>query len=94
MDFLLELDGKTVPIEIKSGKDYMRHVALSKLLSIGEYGITESFVMAQCNIRKEPGITYLPIYMISFFRKPEIPENLIYHLDMSDIAVPTSTFTF
>lgn len=94
VDFLLDLDGKTVPIEIKSGKDYMRHVALSKLLSIGEYGITESFVMAQCNIRKESGITYLPIYMLSFFRKPEIPENLIYHLDMSDITVPTSTFTF
>ena len=88
VDFLIELDGKTIPIEIKSGKDYTRHVALSKLLSIEEYGITESFVMAQCNIRKEPGITYLPIYMVCFLRKPEIPVDLIYKLDLSDIAVP------
>lgn len=88
VDFLIELDGKVIPIEIKSGKDYTRHIALSNLLSIDEYGIDESFIMAQCNIRKEGKITYLPIYMLTFFRKPEIPENLIYHLDMSDIKIP------
>lgn len=88
VDFLIESDGKVVPIEIKSGKDYTRHTALSNLVSINEYGIDESFVMAQCNIRKEGKITYLPIYMLSFFNKPEIPENLVYYLDMSDITVP------
>ena len=28
LDFVIELDGKVVPLEIKSGKDYKRHSAL------------------------------------------------------------------
>ena len=88
VDYLIELNGKTVPIEIKSGKDYARHAALSNLVSTDEYRIDESFVMAQCNIRKAGKITYLPIYMLSFFKKPEMPGELIYRLDMSDIVVP------
>lgn len=88
VDFLIELNGKTVPIEIKSGKDYTRHTALTNLASIDEYKIDESFVMAQCNVKKEDKITYLPVYMLSFFKKPEISEKLTYFLDMSDITVP------
>ena len=89
VDFLIEINGNVVPIEIKSGKDYSRHQALSNLLSNKDYNIKESFVMAQCNVREESGITYLPVYMLCFFKRTQVADNLIYKLDMSDIEVPS-----
>ena len=88
VDFLIELEGKVLPLEIKSGKDYMRHNALSNLLSNNEFNIKEAFVLAHCNVRTDGPITYLPIYMLSFLQRPAVPENLIYDMDMSDITVP------
>ena len=88
VDFLIELDGRVLPLEIKSGKDYMRHNALSNLVSNDEYDIREALVFAHCNFKKDGIITYLPIYMLSFLHKPSVPENLIYKIDMSDIEVP------
>ena len=89
VDFLIEYDGSIVPLEIKSGKDYMRHNALSNLVSNAEFNIKEAFVLAHCNISTDGAITYLPIYMLSFLKKTEVPENLIYEMDMSDIELPT-----
>lgn len=34
LDFVIELDGKVVPLEIKSGKDYKRHSALNNVLKM------------------------------------------------------------
>ena len=88
VDFLIEQNAGVVPLEIKSGKDYQRHAALTNLLSNKEYDIKEGLVFAHCNIRTEQKTTYLPVYMIAFIRRPEVPEDLIYSLDMSDITVP------
>lgn len=88
VDFLIEQNAGVVPLEIKSGKDYQRHAALTNLLSNKEYDIKEGLVFAHCNIRTEQKTTYLPVYMIAFIRRPEVPKDLIYSLDMSDITVP------
>ena len=88
VDFLIEQNAGVVPLEIKSGKDYQRHAALTNLLSNKEYAIKEGLVFAHCNIRTEQKTTYLPVYMIAFIRRSEVPKDLIYSLDMSDIMIP------
>lgn len=69
IDFLIEYEGEVVPIEVKSGKDFMNHKALDNVLSSKEYRIKEAFVFHDGNVEVEGGITYLPIYMIDLFRK-------------------------
>lgn len=68
VDFLIETDaGFVLPIEVKSGKDYKRHVALNNLLSADEYGIERAYVLSEANVsveRREGGtVFYLPLYM-------------------------------
>ncbi len=54
------------PLEIKSGKDYKTHSALSKLLAIKEYNIRKTFVFSKSpKVERAHGLTYLPIYYIS-----------------------------
>ena len=57
-----------LPIEIKSGKDYYIHSALNSFLHNKDYNISRAIVFS--NERKiftdENGITYMPIYFVSF----------------------------
>ena len=39
LDFVIELDGKVTPLEIKSGKDYKKHCALENVLKEKNYEI-------------------------------------------------------
>lgn len=64
VDFLIDYEGEVLPIEIKSGKDYKRHIALDNLLSSEEYDIKEGFIFGDCNLSKKGNRTYFPIYMI------------------------------
>lgn len=66
LDFVIEHNGKVLPLEVKSGKDYERHSALDRVLSIEEYGIEEAYVLSNANVKRKGKITYLPIYMIMF----------------------------
>ena len=70
VDFLVETDGGVVPIEVKPGKDYKRHVALDNLLKSREYGIGEAYVLSEANVRterREGGrVHYLPLYLLPF----------------------------
>ena len=70
VDFVIETDKGVVPIEVKSGKSYKRHVALDNLLSSEEYGIDYAYVLSEANVREEQrdGGTacYLPLYMLPF----------------------------
>ena len=45
LDFVIELDGKVVPLEIKSGKDYKRHSALNNVLKNENYKIEEAYIL-------------------------------------------------
>lgn len=69
VDFLVDdYDGLTVlPIEIKSGKDYTEHSALTNFLKTPEYGINRAIVFSnEREIFMKKGITYLPIYYSMF----------------------------
>ena len=66
LDFIVELDGKVVPIEVKSGKSYRRHCALSNVLRMPNFGIESALVLCEDNLSVEGKITYCPVYMTAF----------------------------
>ncbi len=68
LDFLIEQELKVVPIEVKSGKDYYIHSAISKAAENPEYEIENAYVLGNCNVSQQGKITYLPVYMCTFFR--------------------------
>ena len=72
VDFLIDDTEhlSVMPIEVKSGKNYYVHSALSNILNVNEYHIHRAFVLNnEREIYVKEGITYLPIYCIMFFKK-------------------------
>ncbi len=58
----------TVPIEVKSGKDYTVHSALNTFVQNEDYHIKKAFVVSnERNVTQNGKITYIPIYYIMFF---------------------------
>ena len=68
IDFIVEQNGKSLPIEVKSGKAYNKHSALNNLLDVKEYGIEGAFIFMNDNVKIEGKFNYLPIYMVMFLR--------------------------
>ena len=68
IDFIIEQGGKSLPIEVKSGKAYNKHSALNNLLNVKEYGIEEAFIFTNDNVKVEGKLNYLPIYMVMFLK--------------------------
>jgi predicted AAA+ superfamily ATPase len=68
VDFVIEnaTKGAVTLLEIKSGKDYKRHVALSNLLQVKEYAFEQAYVFCNENVHQRGNITYLPVYMTAF----------------------------
>lgn len=70
VDFLIDdYNGlSTIPLEIKSGKDYSVHSALSNFVKNPDYHIQNAYVLSNERLVQKKGkITYLPIYYIMFF---------------------------
>lgn len=61
---------KVLPIEVKSGKDYTEHSALTKFLNTPDYGIDRAIVFSnERNVFRSNGITYMPVYYCMFLNK-------------------------
>jgi hypothetical protein len=59
----------TVPIEVKSGKDYTVHSALNTFVQNEDYHIQKAFVVSNERMVTVKGkVIYLPIYYIMFFQ--------------------------
>ena len=71
LDFLIEQDMSVVPIEVKSGKDYTIHSAMSKTVTNKEYEIKRAYVLSNYNVRQEGVICYIPVYMAGFIKNEE-----------------------
>lgn len=85
LDFVVEKDGMILPIEVKSGKDYAVHRALTNILENSEYNIKEALVLSNANIKQVGKILYAPIYMVMLLEKKK--ENpLIYKIDLSAVS--------
>ena len=58
----------TVPIEVKSGKDYSIHSALNHFVNNEDYHIKKAFVLSnERTAQQKEKILYIPIYYIMFF---------------------------
>lgn len=58
-----------VPIEVKSGKDYTVHSALTAFVQNEDYHIKKAFVISNAReITTNGKITYIPVYYIMFFQ--------------------------
>lgn len=82
VDFLVELGGEVLPIEIKSGKDYAKHAALSNIMEKQDYAIKEAYVFQNDNVSVRGKIVYYPIYMLMFVECGGIQSELIYKLNL------------
>ncbi|MBO4277098.1 MAG: DUF4143 domain-containing protein, partial [Clostridia bacterium] len=85
LDFVIEEDGKILPIEIKSGKDYYRHNAMDNVLNLADYDIGEGYVFCNGNVEVVGKVTYFPIYMLMFLHKKELPKEILFNSDFSDL---------
>ncbi|MBQ7445660.1 MAG: ATP-binding protein [Clostridia bacterium] len=85
LDFVIEEDGKILPIEIKSGKDYYRHNAMDNVMNLTDYGIEEGYVFCNGNVESVGKVTYFPIYMLMFLHKKELPMEIMFDSDFSDL---------
>ena len=84
LDFLIEMDGKVVPIEVKSGKAYRTHKALDHFMNVSDYHIEKAYVFSIGNVEKDGNVTYLPIYMCYLVKEQSIGK-LIVDLDMEGL---------
>ena len=84
VDFIIEEGTRVLPIEVKSGKDYQRHSALTNLLTNREYGIQEARVFNNENMQQKGNVLYAPIYMTMFVEKKRIVDTH-YVLDLNGL---------
>ncbi len=77
LDFLVELDGKVIPIEVKSGANYKKHQSLDNYMKIDNYNLKEAYVFCIGNIEKENNIIYLPIYMSYLLKNKEVDKMIV-----------------
>lgn len=84
LDFVIEKSGTVLPVEVKFGKDYHRHNALSNVMSNQNYQISEAVVFSNGNFRQSDKVMYLPIYMAMFLEK-QPPMDITYKVDLSGL---------
>lgn len=84
LDFVIELNGKVLPVEVKSGKDYETHRALSNIMDCKEYDLPEAIVFNNDNLHVVDNIVYAPIYMAMFLEKNNVAPTF-YKVDISGL---------
>lgn len=90
IDFVIQKNGKVIPIEAKSGRIYRAHAALDNILRVKEWGLDFAYVFCRDNTSIEAEvpegrdiectITYMPWYMLSFLRPDNLPESFVVEL--------------
>lgn len=84
MDFAVEMSGKVVPIEVKSGKAYKSHKALDKFMNVADYHLEKAYVFSVGNVETEGVVTYLPIYMCYLLKEQKLGQ-MIVDLDIAGL---------
>ena len=78
---------QVLPLEVKSGKDYKEHSALSKFLDEKEYNIHQAIVFSNGpRVWQDKGIWYMPIYYIMFLQKSQAEQIILPKLEMPTLA--------
>ena len=84
IDFLTEIEGNVVPIEVKSGKNYKIHSALNNLLESADFNIQQAYIFSNYNVSRNGKKIYMPIYMTMFLENRK-QESLIYSVNLTDL---------
>lgn len=84
MDFVIEMGGKIIPIEVKSGKAYKSQKALDNFMSISDYHLEKAYIFSTGNVEREGNMIYLPIYMCYLLKERKIGQ-MIVELDISGL---------
>lgn len=82
LDFIVEMGGNVLPIEVKSGKDYQTHRALSNIMECDEYDIPRAVIFNNDNMKIDGKLVYAPIYMAMFLQKKDDAPTY-YKVDLS-----------
>lgn len=85
LDFVIEQNGRVLPIEVKSGKDYTVHRALANITECGEYDLPKAIIFNNDNLQQVVKLVYAPVYMIVFLeRRNDAPT--CYKIDLSELG--------
>ena len=76
MDFVIEVDGEIIPLEIKSGKDYKKHSALRNVLDSEKNSVESAIVFSNNNLEEEGHILYAPIYMVMCVKEQKMTDTV------------------
>lgn len=61
---------ETLPVEVKSGKDYTVHSALTRLIDNPDYRVGQAIVLSNDReVRMKGNVFYMPIYYVMGFSK-------------------------
>lgn len=69
VDFLVDdySSLSVLPVEVKSGKDYKRHSALSRFVSTPDYYVSKAYVLSNNReVERDGKIVYVPVYFAMF----------------------------
>lgn len=67
-----------IPVEVKSGKDYKRHSAISRFVSTPDYNIQRGYVLSNNRlVETDDKIMYIPIYYAMFLSGNSEQEEII-----------------
>lgn len=85
LDFVIESGGEVLPIEVKSGKDYVIHHALSNVMEVEDYRLKQAVVFCGDNLRSAGRILYAPVYMATFVRRDDTAPEY-YRVSLEGLA--------
>ncbi len=85
LDFVIEMAGKVVPIEVKSGRNYKTHKALKKFMDVPDYHLEKAYVFSTGNVEQDGAIVYLPIYMSYLLKEKTLNEAMIVEVDIEGL---------
>ena len=86
VDFLIEKDGRALPVEVKSGKNYKTHASLDAILATKEFGVRDALVLCNGNVSQSADgkFCYLPVYALMLFSHDGMPADTSF-----DVSLPT-----
>ena len=84
MDFVIEMNGKVVPIEVKSGKSYKAHKVLDHFMKVPDYHLEKAYVFSIGNVEKVGSVMYLPVYMCYLLKERQLGQ-MIVELDLDGL---------
>ena len=85
LDFVLQKGLGTELVEVKSGNDYRKHIAMDHAMQVENWSFEKCIVFSKGNVEQDGAVLYLPWYMLLFETQNETPKEMIYKVDLSGL---------